>query len=89
MTIYAYKCNSCSEDLEMSKKIADRDDTGTDVCPACQTVGQFTRQVSAPVIGYGVTVNGSGKPPEGFREVLRQIHHRAPGSQLDKTSSFM
>ena len=89
MTIYAYQCTECQEVFDMNKKIAERDSIESDECPACKAVGKITRLVSAPTIGYGVTIGASGKPPDGFREVLRNIHKRAPGSQLDKTSSFM
>jgi hypothetical protein len=41
------------------------------------------------MVAYSVTSGGYGKPPEGFREVLRNIHRRSPGSQMDKTSSFL
>lgn len=89
MTIYAYQCTECDHVFEMNKKIADRDDIDSDTCPSCSVQGKMTRLVSAPTIGYGVTVGSSGRPPDGFREVLRNIHKRAPGSQLDKTSSFL
>lgn len=32
---------------------------------------------------------GRGKLPQGFQDVMRSIHARTPGSQLDKTSSLM
>lgn len=88
MAIYDYQCE-CGHVFEMNKKIADRDNTEADVCPECQQTGKITRGVSAPIVGYSTHVNGAGKPPEGFREVLRKIHKRAPGSRLDKTSSFL
>jgi hypothetical protein len=71
------------------KKISERDSTSEDSCPSCQKIGTLNRQVGAPLVGYSTYVNGAGKPPEGFREVLRRIHQRAPGSQMDRTSSFL
>lgn len=89
MPIYNFKCSSCDSDHDLMKKISARDDTAEDSCPECGKVGTLNRQVSTPLIGYSTHVNGSGKPPEGFREVLRRIHARSPGSKMDLTSSFL
>lgn len=89
MAIYEYQCSECSAVLELNKKIADRDLVSEDTCPECQSVGTLNRLVAAPTLGYMTTTGASSRPPDGFREVLRNIHKRAPGSQLDKTSSFI
>lgn len=89
MPLYDYCCNSCDSKFELLKRMSDRDEIENDICPECGVVGNISRQVSAPMIAYSVSVNGIGKPPEGFLEVLRKIHKNAPGSCLDKTSSFM
>lgn len=89
MPIYNFKCQVCLTDQDLMKKIADRDSTSQDSCTTCGVTGALNRQVAAPLIGYSTHVNGAGKPPEGFREVLRRIHTRTPGSQLHKTSSFL
>lgn len=90
MALYNYTCTSCDATFELSKKISERDNVGLDACPECATIGQIVRQVGSPMIGYSVTVPGGyGKPPEGFREVLRRIHSRSPGSQMDKTASWL
>lgn len=89
MPIYNFKCNSCETEHELMKKISSRDETTDDACPECGDIGTLNRQVGAPLIGYSTHVNGSGKPPEGFREVLRRIHSRTPGSAMDRTSSFL
>lgn len=89
MPIYEFKCSSCGSDHDLMKKISDRDVTETDICPDCGKTGTLNRSVGSPLIAYSVNVNGSGKPPEGFREVLRRIHSRSPGSQMQHTSSFL
>lgn len=89
MALYDYQCTSCSATFELSKKISDRDDVSNETCPECATVGQITRQVGSPMVGYSIATSGYGRPPEGFREVLRKIHDRAPGSKMDKTSSWL
>lgn len=87
--MYNYNCTACSTQCELSKKIANRDNTGTDSCNNCGSTGTLNRQVSSALVGYSTYVNGGGKPPEGFRQVLRQIHKRAPGSKMDVSSSFL
>lgn len=90
MPYYNFSCQSCDAVFELSRKIADRDEVATETCPECSTVGQITRLVGSPMVGYSVTTPGGyGTIPDGFKEVLRRIHKRAPGSRLDKTSSYM
>ena len=89
MPTYSYKCNQCDTEADLFRKISERDMTVEMICLYCKTKGSLQRQVSSALIGYSTFVNGAGKPPEGFREVLRNIHAKAPGSQLDKTSSFL
>ncbi len=81
MPVYDYKCGKCDHVFELSKKISDRDETSTESCPECSTVGQIERMVGAPLVGYSVSVNGGygSKVPDGFKEVLKKIHS-APGA---------
>ena len=91
MPLYNFECSQCKNVIELNKKIADRDDTVSETCPECSTTGFITRLVSAPLVGYSIAVNGGygSRVPDGFKEVLKRIHKRAPGSQMDKTSSYM
>lgn len=89
MPLYNFKCSSCSHECEMNKKIAERDCIENDVCNSCGGKGTMSRSISTALVGYSTYVNGGGKPPEGFRQVLRQIHSRAPGSKMDVSSSFL
>ena len=88
MPIYDYVCGSCNHSYEENRKIADRDNLTDVECLECHKIGQISRQVGSPLVAYSVATNGY-KHPEGFREVLQRIHSRAPGSQMDKTSSYL
>lgn len=74
--------------LELNKKISERDLMVNDSCPHCSGKGTLERQISSSLIGYSTHVNGSGKPDDGFRDLLRNMHKRVPGSRLDQTNSF-
>lgn len=89
IALYDYSCKNCSTEFELSKKISERDNTLSDVCPQCGVVGQMTRLVSSPIIGYSIVTGGYGKASDGWKDVMKKIHSRAPGSQMDKISSFM
>lgn len=91
MAMYDYACTACAGATELSRRIADRDDTAGVVCGACGATDTMVRQVGSPLVGYSTTVPGSygRKIPDGFKEVLNRIHSRAPGSRLDKASTFM
>ena len=91
MPTYDYKCTSCGESSEFVRKISARDETADLTCLNCSATGLFERQVSAPLVGYSVTVNGGygSRVPSGFRDVLKKIDERAPGSRMKETSSFL
>lgn len=90
MPLYDYSC-SCGHHLEINKKIADRDDVSDITCPECTETGHIKRELSSPLVGYSITVNGGygSKVPDGFREVLKRVDERAPGSRMKETSSFL
>lgn len=85
------QCGSCSHTFELNKKISDRDDNHDVICPSCNTSGSVTRLVSSALVGYSTVVgnSGYGRISDGFNDVLHRIHERAPGSRMDKTSTFM
>jgi len=92
MPIYTYKCLACDAPQDLNKKIAERDNCAEEICKFCATKNTLERQVDAPLVAYSIAVNGgygSAKHASGFNEVLKKIHQRAPGSRLDKTSTFM
>lgn len=91
MPLYNFNCLKCGHTFELNKKISDRDETSSETCPECSTTGQMERMVSAPLVGYSIAVNGGygAKVPDGFKDVLRKIDARSPGSRMKETSSFM
>lgn len=91
MPTYDYECKNCSTHVELVKKISSRDDTTEDTCNTCLSEGTLVRLVSAPLIAYSISVNGGygSRVPDGFKDVLKKIHERSPGSKMDKTSSYM
>lgn len=91
MPIYSFQCEKCGNIQDLNKKISDRDETASISCPECSETGQIKRLVSAPMVGYSISVNGGygSRVPDGFKEVLKKIDERAPGSKMKQTSSFM
>lgn len=83
MPIYRMQCNECETQFEVYCKIAEMDNAHQ--CTACEST-KWTRQITAPMICDPVRV-GVRKMDTGFKEVLQKIHSRAPGSELNKTSS--
>jgi putative FmdB family regulatory protein len=85
MPIYDYKCKSCDHEFEKNVKMAQYQDPQE--CPKCNTLAdRFVN--GAPSLGDPIRL-GLQKPSEGFRDVLRSIHERTPGSQLKNNSSYI
>ena len=91
MPTYDYECKSCSHVFEQVKKISDRDNTSDTVCPECSQISHVQRLLSAPLIAYSVVAGGSygTSVPDGFKDVLRKIDSRSPGSRMKETSAFL
>ena len=89
MPYYDYHCVNCTETFEQFRKISERDEPT--VCPVCGEGHLLNRNVGSPLVAYSVTVPGSygRNVPDGFKEVLKRIHSRAPGSRLNELSSHM
>lgn len=76
MPTYEYFCNDCKETSEIIHKIADIGKTHP--CPKCSSENTEKR------IGVTrVNVLGDIKIDNGFRDVLRNIHEKTPGSTLN------
>ena len=57
-------------------------------CPECKSTGMIEKRIyHAPIIGDAVRL-GITKTDDGFKSVLKSIHTRTPGSQLDKMSKL-
>jgi putative FmdB family regulatory protein len=91
MPIYGYKCAECGSSTDINKKIADRHSTETDICSTCGSQGKLQLEVSAPLVGYSISVNGGygSKVPDGFKDVLRNIDRKAGVKKQNSTSSFL
>jgi putative FmdB family regulatory protein len=88
MPNYNYKCNKCDHAFEERLMIADRKIPEQSPCPECGATESVVQQITAPMICDPVRV-GARKMDSGFKEVLQKIHERAPGSELNKSSSQM
>jgi putative FmdB family regulatory protein len=84
MPCYAFQCHQCEELFERLLKIADRDTPQE--CPGCGG-GDTHRQVEAPMMMDPVRA-GVRKVDQGFKEVLRKIHEKTPGSRLNESANF-
>jgi putative FmdB family regulatory protein len=91
MPMYDFACSKCGHVFELNRRISERDETADLGCPSCSEYGSITRQVASPLVGYSVSVNGGygSRVPDGFKEVLKRIDQRAPGSRMKETSSFL
>lgn len=85
MPLYDYKCGTCEHEFEKSVKMSNYLDSQE--CPECGEKSDRTVK-GAPGIGDPMRL-GITKPSEGFRDVLRSIHERTPGSQLKNNSSYI
>lgn len=86
MPMYDYACPSCNHEFEKNVKIANYQEPQP--CPECGGMADRMAVKTAPSLGDPVRL-GLLKPPEGFREVLRNIHTRNHGSVLKENSSFI
>lgn len=87
MPTYDYRCSSCGATFDQHKKISDRDNTASDVCPECTTTGQIDRLVGSPLVAYSIVTKGYGRIDGGFKEVLEKIQSTAGAKK--NTSSFL
>ena len=90
MPTYTYVCRKCNHTWDNQSRIDDRKIPLQEPCPSCGVVEEDSiyQQIGAPMVCDPVRV-GARKMDSGFKEVLQKIHERAPGSELNKTSSQM
>lgn len=79
MPTYIFRDKNTGEQFEKLMKISELDSFRAEN-PHLETI------IQAPMVCDPVRV-GARKTDSGFKEVLQKIHERAPGSQLNKTSS--
>lgn len=87
MPVYDYKCEKCETIFEKSMSISERELPTEEECPNCFTSGHVIKLINSINIGDPIRL-GVTKPSEAWKDVLRNIHKRAPGSNLDKTSTL-
>lgn len=86
MPLYDYRCAACDHVFEKTVRMSEYQDKQE--CPECKEMAERTVGGYAPAIGDPVRL-GITKPSEGFRDLLRSIHARSPGSILKNNSSYI
>ena len=81
MPMYDFQCQECETTFPIMCRISERETPKP--CPNCQS--ENTQQVilSAPMMGEAERVSGK-KPPAEFRNLLKSIHQRNPGSRMNE-----
>lgn len=86
MPIYDYKCKDCNNHFE--KMIPMSQHGAVQTCPLCSGESERAVGAYAPNIGDPVRL-GLKKPSDGFRDLLRNIDAKTPGSILKNNSSYI
>lgn len=81
MPLYDYECVNCGYEFAEIHSIATRHEPEKIACPKCNLLS-IQKRIGTPKVCDPVRV-GVTKVPSGFKDVLRQIHARTPGSRLD------
>lgn len=85
MPTYDYRCNSCEHVFEKLVKIAQSHDPQQ--CPECGTADS-TKLMGAPAFGDSDRLFSQKKVPDGFKDILRNIHEKSPGSRMKEISTI-
>ena len=87
MPMYDFKCTNteCNHEFERKTSYEERE---SQTCPECGKPADKVWAGQGPGMGDPVRL-GLMKPSDGFRDVLRNIHKRTPGSQLNTNSSYI
>lgn len=80
MPTYTFKDRNTGEVFDKLMKISEREEFLKEN-PHLESV------VSAPMLVDPIRLGGL-RPPSGFKEVLKNIHDRTPGSQLKKNGNI-
>jgi len=81
MPTYTYQCKKCEFVFEQVLPISKRYEPEAVPCPECNEFSVH-KLIDTPPLADPVRL-GRIKPPEGFKDVLRNIRDRNPGSVLD------
>lgn len=86
MPIYDYKCKDCNHHFD--KMVSMSNHKKEQLCPICSGISERTVGAYAPSIGDPIRL-GLKKPSDGFRDLLRNIDAKTPGSILKNNSSYI
>lgn len=81
MPLYEFMCKKCDTHFDRFLSINDRHEPTKQECPSCTSM-TVVSCFGTPPIADPVRM-GRIKPSEGFRDLLKQIKKRNPGSTLD------
>ena len=80
MPTYTFKDTNTGEIFDKVMKIAEREEY-------LKSNPHLESVISAPMLVDPIRLGGI-RPPSGFKEVLKNIHDRSPGSQLKKNGNI-
>ena len=84
MPTYGYTCSKCGYSFDKILKIDDRDNPTKEPCFQCGEIAVNKAFGSNALLDpYRMGIH---KPPQGFRDVLKQIHTRNYGSAMNVDS---
>lgn len=87
MPLYDYMCTSCDDTFCEMYKVSDREIPVNNPCRKC---GKMTVQKRIGNLVMADTWKlGRTGPPDWFKDRLKEVHRRTPGSILDKTSKYV
>jgi putative FmdB family regulatory protein len=85
MPTYSYHCKDCDTSFDKLLKLADIETP--QACPKCATP---TERHIGGAPGFGDPMRmGRMQPSDAFKDLLRNVHAKTPGSVLKDNSSFI
>ena len=82
MPVYEYQCDHCGERFTRMLKIDDRKNPESEHCPKCGEKKVHQAIFTVPGIADPVRI-GVTHQDNNFKEVLKGIHDRTPGSTIN------
>ena len=81
MPIYGYHCDKCNYEFDALHKVDDRNKPEQSPCPNCSETECVHITIGTTHVLAGVGTNL--KPPDGFKDVLREIKKKNPHNRMD------